>query len=135
MQNLPVISLRQYGGISKGVYKTLPLDDILADAGNGPKRIGFVDRKPNSTVRFVRCLDKDIREAIRQRVAELRKEYGGFEITKLTVGPPHPDLIKGYRKGEKYRSRPTTIVMPSGEPAGEVLELNDEWKDNDDGDH
>lgn len=131
MIGLPEISLRQFTGRCKGVHVALEIDVICADVGNGPKPIGFVDRKPNSTVRFIRVFEKDTRESIRKKVVDLRKDYGGFEITLLTVGPPDPDLIKGYLKGEKYRSRPTTIVMPNGEPAGEVLEESDEWSDDD----
>jgi hypothetical protein len=83
-----------------------------------------VDRRPNATLRFVRCLDKDLREAIRKEVAKLRDQQGLPPISLLTVGPPDPRIVAAYLRGEKLRDRPTTVYIPGNEdgqaePAGE----------------
>jgi len=132
MTELPEIELRQYSGVCKGLRTLLPIDVVIAKTEAGERKIGFVDRKPNATLRFIWFfLDADFCQAVRRRVAELRQEYGGFPISDLTVGPPDPRIIRGYLKGERYRERPTTIVMPNGEPAGTVTELttDNDWSD------
>lgn len=111
------ISIHQYSGVCKGLIKKLPMDVIIGKRGETYKQIGFVERVPGAMVRFVRFLSVESQGEIRKEVEQLRKEQGLPEISKLTSSPPDPRLIRGYLKGEKYRKRPSVIVMPDGMPA------------------
>lgn len=119
------VAIQQFSGVSKGLVKFLPMDTVHVIKPDGTRRhVGFVDRRPGATLRFVRVLDKDLREAIRKEVAKLREQQGLPPISLLTVGPPDPRIVAAYLKGEKLRDRPTTVYIPGSddgqaEPAGE----------------
>ena len=110
------VTITQFSGICKGLVKFLPMDTVHVIKSDGTRRhVGFVDRRPGATLRFVRVLDKDLREAIRQEVAKLRDQQGLPPISLLTVGPPDPRIVAAYLRGEKLRDRPTTVIVPGME--------------------
>lgn len=117
MRELPPISIRQYVGKCKGLLVTQPIDWVVAHTRRGDVRVALVGHAEGSTVRFIRILPDEIRELIRKRVAELRKERGGNEISPFTIGPPDPRIIRGYLKGERFRKRKRTVEMPDGMPS------------------
>lgn len=119
MKELPPISITQYVGRCKGLIVTQPIDNVIAHTRRGNVLVGFVDHHEGATVRFVRILPAELREEIRKRVAELRKEQGGKEISPFTVGPPDPRIIRGYMQGQRFRKRKKTVEMPDGMPSAE----------------
>lgn len=114
------VEISQWCGYQKGLLVYMPFDTVHVVKSDGTRRhVGFVDRRPGATLRFVRVLDKDLREAIRKQVARLREEQGLPPISLLTVGPPDPRIVAAYLKGEKLRERPTTIIVPNEVPSGQ----------------
>ena len=138
MLELPEITIKQYAGWCKGVICTLPMDVVLAHTSRGVRKIAFVNHAPDATVRFIHYMpDKEVSEAIRKRVAELRAEQNGFSVSARTVCPVNPAIVRAHIKGEKLRERPTTIIMPDGPPAGEGEKHGesplDDWRENNGG--
>ena len=138
MATLPELLLKQYGGMSKGVYRTVPIDNIYVKVGERFKLIARCGRRPEGVVQFIHFMpDAELAKAVRDRVAELREESGGFSVSHRVTFPPNPRIIQGYLKGERYRERPTTIVMPDGTPASEpepesmAETLETDWSDDD----
>lgn len=113
MRAIPPITIEQYCGKCKGILVALPQDWVLAHTPAGVVKVGIVQHYEGAPVQFLRWLQPAMREAIRKQVAELRKQRGGNAISPHTSSVPDPRLIRGFLKGEKFRKKPTTIIVPS----------------------
>lgn len=109
------ISIKQYAGMCKGVYKTEPLDCIYAAKGENKRLLGYVARVDGATCLLIRHLKPELREPVRLEVERLRIEQGGCSISKLVSCPPDPKVIKAYVKGELRKPAKATVVMPGDE--------------------
>lgn len=118
MRQLPPITIQQVTGRCKGVYVTEPADFVYADTARGRIKLGIVWHAEGSPIMFRQWLKPEMREAVRKRVAELRKENGQAGIASHTSSIPDPRLIMGYLRGERYRKRPTVTQVPNGVPKG-----------------
>lgn len=118
MRELPPITIQQFVGRRKGILVTEPLDWVIANKPTGAMRIGMVGHQEGATLKFIRWLRPDMREEIRKRVAELRKQNGQAGIASATSSIPDPRLIAGYLNGERFRKRPTVTQVPAGVPKG-----------------
>jgi len=118
MRTLPTITIQQYTGRKKGILVTEPIDWVLAHTPRGVVKVGLVMHTEGATIKFLRWLKPEMREEIRKRVAELRKQNGQAGIAPTTSSIPDPRLIMGYLRGERYRKRPTVAQVPAGVPKG-----------------
>lgn len=108
------VELVQFAGKCKGVYVTQPMDQVVVVESSGKRtKVGFLDHGLNAVLMFHRCLHVELRETIRRECAAIRKANGLPEISGLTVGPPDPRKVKAAIKGERTRTKKSTIWVPS----------------------
>lgn len=105
------IELKQFAGKSRGIYRVLPMDQVIVVKADGQRvKVGFLEHKPNATLRFHRYLSNELREQIRRECEKIRKAEGRPEISLFTVGPANPEKIRAYLKGEIKPKRRNYII-------------------------
>jgi len=121
MITIPRISICQMVGRYKGQTVLVPTDKVIAHTDNGDLKIGYIHHEDNAIIRFTRFVRPELREEIRARAAELRRQINGHSMGERISCVPDPRLIAAYLQGKKVRKKPspkTTMIMPDGIPSG-----------------